>query len=241
MLNSSDHSPSISQVKLKRNQRTSRIERFLIFITLVSLPLQFYIPTVGGFSASFFMFILLIGFQVITKPFIISKLVKHKIILSGVALVLIGFFMETLHDSMQFYYVVRIGLMFFGALTIGLFCRDRKSLQTCLYGILVGSCIVSVILFLTTYGVLSGAQAESFREVNQVRSAAFADNVLESDINMMAFQVGQGFLIALAFMITARSKLQFFIFLTIGAFTLVTSFLPISRGSIATFFCPLLS
>jgi len=228
--------PFISQVNSPNKYRTSRIERLLIFVTLVLLPLQSYIPTIGGFSILFFMFILLIVYQGIKRPSILSKLAKHKIILFGFAFILIGFFMETLHNSMNYYYVVRIGLMFFGALTIALFCRDRKSLQACLYGILCGSCIVSVVLFLTTYGVLSGAQAEDFKEVNRIRAEAFSNNVLESDLNMMALQVGQGFLIALAFMITARSKLQFLIFLIIGAFNLITSFLPISRGSIAIIF-----
>lgn len=228
--------PAMPQIHLPNKYRTSRVERFLIFITLALLPLQSYLPKIGGFSISFSTFLLLISFQVLKRPSIISKVVKHKILLSGCLLVIVGFFMETLHSSMYYYYVVRIGLMFFGALTIALFCRDRKSLRACLYGILCGSCIVSVVLFLTTYGVLSGATADNFREVNQVRTASFSDNVLESDLNMMALQVGQGFLTALALMLASKSKLEFFIFLLIGAFNLITSFLPISRGSIAIVF-----
>ncbi len=236
MLNSSYRSPIIYQNSLQKSSRTSRIERLLIFITLVTLPLQYYIPTIGGFTISFIMFLLLAIFQFLKRPSIIAKLAKHKIILSGLIFTFIALLMEIMHCSMDYYYIFRIGLMIFGALTIALFCRDRKSLQTCIYGILVGSCIVSAILFLTTYGVLKDANAGNFKEASRVRAEAFSDNVLESDLNLMSFQVGQGFLISLAMMITARSKLKFCLFLALGGFTLVTSFLPVSRGSIAIIF-----
>ncbi len=211
---------------------TSRFERLLLMMTVASVPMQWYLPKVGGFTIVFLLFGVMIGNKLLTKPALISKAMSHPVCLTGFLLVGIGLLMETVHASWEYYTVIRIGFMLVGAVAVGMYCRDNEALRAGIYGVLIGSVVMAVALILTTYGVLNAASADSFQEASRLRADTFADNPLGADLNMMGFLVGQGALTALAISLCTRKPFLSYAFLGLAIFNLIASFLPLSRGAV---------
>jgi len=123
--------------------------------------------------------------------------------------------------------------MIAGAIFVASLCRDRQALRANMYGLLVAGIWMSVLLFLTTYGVLRGATATGFGEASKIRVAVSEDIPLESNLNGMARIAAQGAVVAVALALAAKSARRRKLFLGITLFCLVAAFLPISRSGVA--------
>ena len=235
--------------KSLRLSRTTTIERLLLMTLVVLMPLEGSIPTVGGYSILFLMFGVLGGYLVLCRLSALERIARHPVFLAGFALIGVGIFMETVHESNMYSEVFRLGFMFLAALLIASICRDRKALLVCLYGILLASLSLSAVLFLTTFTTLktmqsqpdarvnSGDSAKSFRQATLQRKRMFTSDVpIGGDINKMAFYTTLGTVVAFALVLETKSVLWRYMFLASGVFCLIATFLPMSRGALVNLF-----
>jgi len=63
-------SPTTDQIGSPRYP-TTFTERLLILITFLIFPMQFYVPTVGGLSILFIMFVVLAAYLLLNRPLIL--------------------------------------------------------------------------------------------------------------------------------------------------------------------------
>lgn len=106
-----------------------------------------------------------------------------------------------------------------------------------LYGFLLASRLVSLILFLTTYGVLAGAQAHDYKEASRIRMATLGHNILlEANLNFLAFSVAQGTVVGFALTLAAKPLLRRNVLLSLCAFCLIRIFFPVSRSGVDILF-----
>ena len=198
--------------------------------TIVLLPLQDHLPSVAGFSIMFIIFGVLATYVVMRRPGMLDKVWLHPVFRAAYVFLCLSFFMESLNPASSYTEILRTGQMIAGAAMIASLCRDRQALRAGLYGYIVAGIWLSVLLFLTSYGVLRGVTATNFSDASMIRAKAFDNMPLHANLNGMAFVSAQGAVAALAFALNASSALRRNLFFGIALFCIIAAFLPLSRG-----------
>ncbi|MDT7041565.1 O-antigen ligase family protein [Candidatus Nitronereus thalassa] len=213
-------------------KKTNLTEKILLTAIIMILPLENHLPTVGGFSALFLLFAVL-GMYVLAFRFsALMKVVMHPICLSAYALILVGFIIESSHPYPTFSILSQFGQMVFGGILVASVCRDREALQWGFYGYIAAGVWMAVVLFLTSYGALSGVSASNFQEADKARNAAFEGKDIEINLNTMARISGQGTVVAFALALVGGSIRKRNILFGIAAFCFIATFLPMSRSGL---------
>lgn len=211
---------------------TTVTERFLLMATVVLLPLQGNLPKFGEVSFLFIIFGVLMIYVMFCRLGALTRILRHPVLLAGFALIGVGLLMEAVHASAGYPQIRSYFLMFMGVALIASLCRDRRALRSGLYGILLSGLWVSGSLFLTVYNDLSSAVTTDFIEASRIRSATSNKSFIKENWNTVAFFAAQGAVVALALGLAEKTRLRHYVFLAIGAFCAVATFLPMSRGAV---------
>jgi hypothetical protein len=201
--------------------------------TLALVPMQSNLPRFLEFSSAFGLFGILLVYQVLCRPGILLRTVQHPVSCAGYLFISLILMIEIAHGSPAFYEIVRIGFMLIGAVLLASLCRDRRALFSGIYGYILSSALLSVLLLFTTYGKLgSAAPTNDFYSVSVVRANAFSDNPLQDNLNTMAFFAAQGAILAIALGLTAKTLRRRSVFLGLGILCIAGTFITMSRSGI---------
>jgi hypothetical protein len=211
---------------------TTRPERWLLLATIVLMPLEDHIPSVGGFSFAFVLFSVLAAAALLHGPQPLSRVAMHPLFIAAYLFIGLAGVMEATSPEPDYSDIVRFGLMVAGAILVATVCRDRPALEACFYGQMGSALWLGVIVILTSYGTLSGLEATDYDTASQMRVQAFKDMPVRGNLNGMAFTCTQGGLAALAFALAGEPRRRKW-FIAIALFCLIASFFPMSRGGIA--------
>lgn len=125
--------------------KTNSFERVMLFVLIVGIPFQQYVPTIGRISLPF----VLIGiggvYLLVWRLHVVQRICRHPVFLAGYAFVALGMFFELAHSSFGFSEVIRIAQMLLGAIILGSLCRDTSALKVGLYGVLTGATLVALL------------------------------------------------------------------------------------------------
>ncbi len=222
-------SDGLSVIKQGPHQyHTTGIERMLLLILVILIPLEPSLPTVAGFTSPYIMFAVLTGYILLNRPGSLARTWSHPVFLAAFCLLMIAILIESAHPLSDYTDIFRIGQMFVAAIFVASLCRDRPALRAGIYGFLLAGVLVSILLVLTTYGTLQQATATTFGEASKVRREALED-VGETLVGL-AVTPARGAAVALAFGLMAKSALRRNLFLGITLLCLIGAFLPMSRG-----------
>ncbi len=211
---------------------TTPIERFLLLTAVTTLPLEKHLPTVAGMSFSFLIFAMLGGYVIMNRSRALGQIWYHSVFIVAYAFVGVSALLEFSSPLSRYAEIVRFAQMIGGAVCVAVFCRDRAGLAAGLYGYLAAAVWVSIVLYLTSYGVLQEVgSTTSFREATNLR--AELDTGFRANKNALAFVCVQGAIVAIALSLAGQFKHFRIPLLGIGIFCLVAAFLPMSRGAIA--------
>lgn len=228
------HAPTrIQALQGRRIPPTTRVERSLLMITILLLPTAYELPAIAGFSFMWIVFAVLGAYVVINRGKSLAKVWRHPLFLSAYLFLGVATLVELVHPHSSFEVILMTAQMVGGAVLIACLCRDRAAMAAAMYGFIGLSIWLCVLLFSTSYGVLSGADATNFNQATNIRGQAMEASLLQGNANTIASTVGQGAIVALAFVLSARRSIQRYLFLALGAFCLVGSFLPMSRSGLA--------
>lgn len=211
---------------------TTAMERWLLMATIVCLPLQDHIPNVAGFSIMYLLFAMLAAYVFLNRLRALARIWLHPVFLAAYILIAVGILVEFSHPYTSYSEIFRFALVIVGAIFIASVCRDKQALRAGIYGYLIAGVWMSILLFLTSYGALSGAAAADFNEASQVRAGMSTAIPLHANLNGMAFITAQGATLALALALATRQPRTRKLFLGIGLFCLLATFLPMSRSGI---------
>jgi hypothetical protein len=184
----------------------------------------------AGFSFMFIMFVILGFYLLLNRRRMLAKILQHPVFIACYAFLLVGILLESLHTDSDYFEILRMAQMIAGAVSIACLCRDRRALHAGIHGYLLAGVCMSVLLFFTTFGVLSGATAIDFEQASRLRAATLEDNPLRANLNMMAFCAAQGTVVALALALFAKSIVMRVIFVGVTIVCAIASFLPMSRS-----------
>ncbi len=216
----------------KSRYATNRIEQLLIMATVTLLPLQEYVPAVGGFSVMYLLFAGQAAYILAKRPECLAQVWLHPLLLAIYVFLCIGYLIEMSHPYSYYGEIFQMIQSFGGAAFLASLCRDRKALRYAMYGYLGSGLIFAFNLLFYSYGSLNAASAVDYGEADRIRDAVFSENPLEYNLNGMAFFTAQATAVACALALTARSRMPRFVFLGVAVASFVATFLPMSRSGI---------
>lgn len=211
---------------------TSPGERFLLFVTVMLLPLESHIRIVPNASIIFLIFAVLAGYVAINRLQCLDRIWMHPVFVVAYLFIGISVAVEYVSPLSSYQDIVSFALMIAGAVLVASMCRDRAALKMLMYGYIGAALWLGALIFLTSYGALSGVGAKDFGEASQARVEAFKDAPIRGNLNAFAINCVQGGVVALAFALGSRGIGGRNFFAAIGIFCLVASSLPMSRGAI---------
>jgi hypothetical protein len=224
-------SPQLVVINRHKFAPTTRVEHLLLLLTIVLIPLEEYIPSIGGFSFMFLVFALS-SIYVMTKRFrSIARVYNHPVFLASYFLIFISVVLETYSPFAKYNDISRIALMFIGAVVIATLCRDIRALRVCILGYILVAIWVSLYLFLSMYGTLQGATATDFDEASKIRAGL--DASIGLNLNYYPILIAPGVAAAMAIALTSRSAFIRYSLFGIMTFGFIASFLTLSRGGTA--------
>ena len=155
------HSPASPQVVVITRRKytpTTLVERLILLLNILLLPLEAYGPTIRGFSSMFFLFAISGLYVVIWRFGSLVQIWNHRTLLACYFLIFIGIILETCSPSANYGEIIRIVQMCIGTMVIATLCRDIRALRSCILGYMLAGIWVSLYLFLTFYGTYKGHQ-----------------------------------------------------------------------------------
>jgi len=226
--------PDLSVSKQGKSLRypTTTLDRLLLMGTIILLPLEDHLPSIAGFSVLFLLFGVLGLYNVLFRLRALSKISSHPVFLTAYLILILCTLIETLHPQPSYSELSRFGLMIAGAILIASFCRDQRALRIAMYGYVIASLWLSVLLFLSSYGLLQGASADDYNQASNVRNEAAQEMTLSVNLNNVAIYTAQGTAVALALALTSRTIVWRNLLSAASLFCLIATFLPMSRGGI---------
>lgn len=202
-------------------------------LTIATTPLLESLPPVGEFSVAWIWFIAIGGYALLERGRALERAWKQPVFLTAYGFIAAGIVMELFHASPDFRDLIRFVQTTGGAVIISALCRDRRAMQSGLYGFLFLSCFLAAVLLATSYGDLRAADVEGFEEASQLRGSVYrregVDELLK-DLNRVSFLCGLGALVALGFAV--KSPRNSFIWYGVALVCLLGTFLPLSRSGI---------
>jgi hypothetical protein len=214
------------------DSRTTAGERFLLFVTALLIPLDAHIRLVPNFSSLFLMFAVLAGYVVVNRLWCLDRVWMHPVFVASYLFIGISAAAEFANPLSNNELIGRFAFMIGGALLVASLCRDRAALKTLLYGHIGAALWLGAVLFLISYGTLSGVSATNFNDASYARTEAFRDSPITGNLNRFALSCAQGGVVALAFALRGASVRGRNIFALLGIFCLVASSLTMSRMAI---------
>lgn len=212
--------------------RTPLAGRVLLFISIVMLPMQEYFPQVAGMSISFLTFAALAAYAIVNCPRNLSVVWYHPVFIAAYVFIGASVLLEFSSPLSRYSEIVRFGQMIVGAVSVAALCRDRSTLAAGVYAYIAMALLVSMVLYLTSYGTLQGLGASNFEEASNVRGQVFEDKPMGATVDRLAFVCAQGATIAFALSLFERLKYLRPLLLGTTTFCLIASFLPMSRGAV---------
>ncbi len=197
---------------------------------MIILPLENYYPPVAGMTVSFLMFGVLAAYVIVNRPRTLGGIWYHPVFIAAYAFIGVSALLEFSSPLSRYVDIIRFGQMIGGAVCVAVICRDRSALTVGLYGYITTALWVSIVLYSTGFETLQGMDADGFDQSSRLRNQAFGDKPLGAGINGLAFLCAQGAIVAFALSLSDRWKHFRIRLLGAGAFCLIASFLPMSRG-----------
>lgn len=213
-------------------QPTTGIERILLMATPAILPLEEFIPDVGGFSVMWILFAVLASYVLAQRARALNKTWLHPVFLAAYVMLALFSLIEFSHPHPSYRDIARIAQMILGAVVVASLCRDRQALRASVHGYILASLWLSTFLLTTSYGTLSGASAGDFQDAGRIRGQVLSENPLGVNANGLAAQVAVGAAAALALGLTARTTRLRCVFLGTTLILAIGTFMPMSRGGV---------
>jgi hypothetical protein len=212
---------------------TGPIDRLLLIVTVALLPMQANIPTFKGMGVLFFVFAGLIVYQLFVRPRILFRTAQHPVFLTGFIFLGIAFIFETVQGHSSYSGILRIGFMMIGGVLLASLCRDRRALESGMYGYILGGVILSALLVFTTQGRLNPSEAGGdFYEASVQRGKVFQGNPLKDNLNTMSFFAAQSAIVAIALALGETRFFQRYVLFGLSAICIMGTLIPMSRSGL---------
>ena len=223
---------SMPEAVLRSFSPTTPAERGLIATTVILLPIENQIPAVGGFSVLFLLFGVIAVYVALNRLVNLDRVWMHPVFAATFLFLLVTGALEFTSPLPMYRDLARFALAVCGAVLLACLCRDRAALRMALYGYLCSGLVLSSLLYLTSYDILSQATVGGFQDATDLRAETFRESPIQANLNSLALLTAQAGVIALGLGLASRGRPSV-VFLGIAGFCILSSMLTMSRGGLA--------
>jgi hypothetical protein len=183
---------------VRRAKPTTLLDRVLLGLPFLVLPVENLLPTFGGLSVAWLSFAAIALFLIICRTSALGRVLRHPLCISFGLFLVVTAAIEMTHELSSLSEWFRIAQMFAGAVMAGALCRDRQALRFGLNTAILTGLIMTIVLMLSGAGVLYQSKTATFEQATVARDTAFGASGLIGDINRTSYVTAVGALFAFA-------------------------------------------
>jgi O-antigen ligase len=215
-------------------------DRIILFLLIPAIYFEANLPYYGTASTPFIFFALVVAYLVTTRMRSMFKLMLGKYFLASLFFVFVCIFMETIHSSPNYEYVLRYFNTSIGIYCIALLCRDKESLGVTIMSFILSSALQAIILIAGTMVFLRGFAAKGFVDASQIRIRAFDNFYLRGHPIDISLFCTIGALLGIIYFFYEQNRNKKFLLVSLTIPSIVGIFLPASRTGAIIFFTALI-
>jgi O-antigen ligase len=219
--------------------KSSAFDKLLLFLAVVSIFFEPYLPFFRGTSTAFFVFTFIMGYVLFTRLKAFRKIVSSIYFIVVILFTAICVLMESIHSYPDYVYIFRFLNMSMGMFCISVLCRDKEAIDVTIYSFIFCSAGHSVYMMLGPMNFLRSLSAHGFDEASKARIQAFEQFTIHDHLNDISIFSGLGALLGIITWVYERSRIKRGILVALIMLAVVGIFLPASRTGALVFFVSL--
>ncbi|MEO8085695.1 MAG: O-antigen ligase family protein [Bacteroidota bacterium] len=222
--------------------RSTPFEKVLLFLAVVSILFEPYLPFLGGASTAFYIFSFIMGYTLFMRLNEFRVIVKSKYFMATIGFVLVCVFMESIHLYPSYIDIFRFMNMALGMFCIAVLCRDKKAIDVIIYTFILSTAIHAVYMMLGPMSSLNSmSAAQGFDEASKARIQAFEEFTIHDYLNQTSVFSGLGTILAIIAWYYESVKIKRWFLLAVILFSMIGTFLPTSRTGALVLFVSLIA
>lgn len=226
-------------MELAQEYRSGTFDKALLFLAVVSIFFEPYLPFFGGSSTAFYVFSFIMGYVIFTRLQAFKRIVSSIYFLVVIVFVAICLLMESIHSYPDYVYIFRFLNMSLGMFCISVLCRDRKAIDVTIYSFILCSAAHSVYMMLGPMNFLRSLSAHGFDEASKARIQAFEQFTIHDHLNDISIFSGLGTLLGIITWFYETNRVRKGILIVLIMLAMIGIFLPASRTGAVVFFVSL--
>ena len=224
---------------LTREYTSSPMDKLLLFLAVVTIFFEPYLPFIGGASTAFFVFSFIMVYVLFTRLMAFKKIVTSIYFLVVVFFVAICLLMESIHSYPDYVYIFRFMNMSLGMFCISVLCRDKEAIDVTIYSFIFCSAGHSLYMMIGPMNFLRSLTVRGFDEASKARIQAFEQFTIHDHLNDISIFSGLGALLGIIAWFYEKNKLKKAGLVVLIMLSIIGIFLPASRTGALVFFVSL--
>ncbi len=221
--------------------RSTSFEKVLLFLAVISILFEPYLPFFSGASTAFYVFSFIMSYTLFMRMSEFRVILKSKYFIGTIGFVLVCVFMESIHLYPSYTDIFRFMNMALGMFCIAVLCRDKKAIDVIIYTFILSTAIHAGYMMLGPMSSLNSMSAQGFDEASKARIQAFEDFTIHDYLNQTSVFSGLGTILAIIAWYYEPVKLKRWILLVVILFCMIGTFLPTSRTGALVLFLSLIA
>jgi len=218
---------------------SSALDKLLLFLAVVTIFFEPYLPFFGGTSTAFFVFSFIMAYVLFTRLKAFKKIVTSIYFLAVIFFVVICLLMESIHSYPDYVYIFRFLNMSLGMFCISVLCRDKAAIDVTIYSFIFCSAGHSLYMMIGPMNFLRSLSARGFDEASKARIQAFEHLTIHDHLNDISIFSGLGALLGIVTWFYETNKLKRAGLVVLIMLSIIGIFLPASRTGALVFFVSL--
>jgi O-antigen ligase len=218
---------------------SSPLDKLLLFLAVVTIFFEPYLPFFAGTSTAFFVFTFIMAYVLFTRLKAFKKIVTSVYFLIVIFFVVICLLMESIHSYPDYVYIFRFLNMSMGMFCISVLCRDKEAIDVTIYSFIFCSAGHSLYMMIGPMNFLRSLSAHGFDEASKARIQAFEQFTIHDHLNDISIFSGLGALLGIIAWFYQKNKLKKAGLVVLIMLSIIGIFLPASRTGAVVFFVSL--
>ena len=202
-------SSRIENAPIQKKSNTDFWNNFLVFLYIISLPIQEDIPTLLGFSISAVIAILML-IKIFSSSYSnrLIAVLKMPLTKALFAYIIVCSFLESLHPSASYGGLLRIFSNYVGAICIATIITNEMGIKVLIFAYIISAIYLSIFLYFYGWEIASISAAQTFSAANNVRDELLSNVPITQNPNYMSYTIGVS-IVVLLILILKKNQLLF--------------------------------
>jgi hypothetical protein len=219
--------------------RSTTLDKLLLFLAVVSIFFEPYLPFFNGTSTAFFIFTFIMAYVLFTRLKAFKRIVTSIYFFVVIFFVIVCLLMESIHRYPDYGFIFRFLNMSIGMFCISVLCRDREAMDVAIYSFIFCAAGHAVYMMVGPMNFLRSLSARGFDEASKARIQAFEEFTIHDHLNDISIFSGLGALLGIIAWFYEKNRVRKWVLVALIILSMLGIFLPASRTGALVFFVSL--